>query len=154
VKTMCPEEIWTNYNLKLKNYIMKHVLNQYDAEDILQEVGVRLQKKSIELKDITNLEAWLYRITRNLIVDYFRGANKYSLVEDINEISFPSSYEQENYNKETSECLLKLVDYLPATYKEAIIESDYYGSDNLGNIIEFRNRDNSRTAFSCIQCKN
>jgi len=188
---MCPEEIWTSYSSKLKAYIMKHVSDKYEAEDILQEVGIRIQKNASKIKDIANVEAWLYKIAYNLIVDYYRGANKYSLIEDINKISVPVTPEQENYNKETAECLLNLVEYLPATYKEAIIESDYKGKkqsilgrkwglsnsgsktriqrarkklkavllnccevklDNAGNIIEFRNKDNVRTEFSCIKC--
>ena len=85
------------------------------------------KKNASKIKDITNVEAWLYRIAYNLIMDYFRGANKYSFIEDINEISVPDIMEQENYNKETAECLLRLVEYLPTTYKEAIIEGDYKG---------------------------
>lgn len=170
---------------------MKRVPDKFEAEDILQEVGIRIQKNANRIKDITNVEAWLYRITYNLIVDYFRVVNKYLLIEDINEISVPATPHNENYNKETAECLLKLVEYLPSTYKEAIIESDYNGNkqsilgkkwglsnsgsksriqrarkklkavlfsccevktDNAGNIIEFYNKDNVRSEFSCIKC--
>jgi len=124
---MSPEELWNAYSLELKFYIMRHVPDKYEAEDILQEVGIRIQKNASKIKDITNIKAWLYRITYNLIVDYFRGTNKYSFIEDINEVSLPATPEYENYNKEMAECLLKLVEYLPLTYKEAIIESDYNG---------------------------
>lgn len=188
---MDPEELWTTYSPKLKTYIMKHLPDKDEAEDILQETGLRIQKNANRVKDITNIEAWLYKIAYNLIVDYFRKAKKYSLIEDIKEISVPAAPEQENYNQETAECLLKLVEYLPATYKEAIIESDYHGkkqsilgrkwglsnsgsktriqrarkklkalllsccevrSDNSGNIIDFYNKDNVGTEFSCIKC--
>jgi RNA polymerase sigma-70 factor (ECF subfamily) len=124
---MRPEEIWAGYSLKLQTYILKHVPDQYEAEDILQEVGVRLQKNANKLDGIRNVEAWLYRIANNLIADYFRRAKKYFPIEDINEISVPFAPEPENFNQETAECLLKLVDYLPAADKEAIIESDYNG---------------------------
>ena len=60
-------------------------------------------------------------------MDYFRETNKCSFIEDINELPLPDTHENENYNKETAECLLKLVEYLPETYKEVIIESDYKG---------------------------
>jgi len=189
---MCPEEIWANYSSKLKNYIMKHVADRYEAEDILQEVGIRIQTNADKLKNVSNIEAWLYRVAYNLIVDYFRRTSKYSLMENIREIPIQVTPEQENYNKETAECLLQLVGLLPESYREAIIESDYNGkkqkvlgqkwgisysgsktriqrarkklkdtllnccqveSDNSGNIIEFRNKDNNGTEFSCIECK-
>jgi RNA polymerase sigma-70 factor, ECF subfamily len=124
---MCPEELWNTYSAELKAYIMKHVSNKYEAEDILQEVGIRIQQNAYKIKDITNVKGWLYRVTYNLIIDYFRERKKYSMIEDVNEISSPDTSEHQNYNKETAECLLKLVEYLPSTYKEAIIESDYNG---------------------------
>lgn len=124
---MCPEELWNTYSSELKTYIMKHISNKYEAEDILQEVGIRIQKNEGKIKDIINIRAWLYRITYNLIVDYSRGIKNHALIEDINEIPILDTPEHENYNKEAAECLLKLVEYLPATYKEAIIESDYNG---------------------------
>lgn len=179
---MCPEELWNAYSLELKAYIMKHVADKYEAEDILQEVGIRIQKNASKIKDINNVKAWLYKITNNLIVDYFREANKYPLIENINELPIIDTPVHENYNKETAECLLKLVECLPEIYKEAIIESDYKGrkqsvlgqewglsnsgsksrvqrarkklkdmllnccevkSDNVGNIIELCNRNNT-----------
>ncbi|MBU7008078.1 RNA polymerase sigma-70 factor (ECF subfamily) [Peptococcaceae bacterium DYL19] len=188
---MNTEELWAIYSSSLKTYIMKHIPDKYEAEDILQEVGIRMQKNANRIKDITNVEAWLYRIAHNLIVDYFRGANKHLLTDHINEIPVPAATEQENYNKEAAECLLKLLEYLPDTYKEAIIESDYNGkkqsllgqkwglsnsgsktriqrarkklkkvllsccevkSDNAGNIIDFYNKENDGTEFSCIKC--
>lgn len=124
---MNSEELWNIYSPKLKTYIMRHVSDRYEVEDILQEVGARIQKNESKIKDINNVEAWLYRITYNLIVDYFRVKNKYLLMEDTGEIAASAIPEHDNYNMETAECLLKLADFLPSTYKEAIIESDYNG---------------------------
>jgi len=107
---------------------MKHVPNNYEAEDILQEVGIRLQKNAIKIKDITNVRAWLFRVAHNLIVDYYRAANMYSVTEDLNDISIQVTTEEDNYNKEAAKCLLNLVQYLPETYRDAVIESDYNGN--------------------------
>ncbi|WP_353852714.1 RNA polymerase sigma factor SigZ [Dehalobacter restrictus] len=188
---MSPEELWMMYNPKLKAYIRKKVSDQYEAEDILQEVGLRIQKSASKIQEITNVEAWLYRIAHNLIVDYYRSTRKYELIEDIVEIVEPKATGQENYNKETAECLLKLVEYLPENDQEAILECDYKGTkqnvlaqkwgisksgsksrvqrarkrltavlhsccevkkDHAGNIIEFENKENNGTGFSCLKC--
>lgn len=120
------EEIWLSHSLRLENYIKKRVVDKYSAEDILQEVGLRLQKNSNKIQDIRNISAWLYRITNNLIVDSYRKRD-YEKTEDIAEVALPITLEHDNYNMETAECLLKLVKYLPETDQEAIIASDYYG---------------------------
>lgn len=124
---MNSEEIWNKYSLKLKHYIMKNVSNQFDAEDILQELGIRIKKNENKINNITNIEAWLFKITKNLISDYYRSKNNCSYIEDLNKINISTNTEQDNYNIETANCLLKLVEYLPSTYKDAIIESDYRG---------------------------
>lgn len=82
-----------------------------------------------KMNGLMNVRAWLYRVTYNLIVDYFRGANKDLFVEAIDDIPVPANPLNENYNMETAQCLLKLVEYLPVTDQEAIIESDYNGKN-------------------------
>lgn len=125
---MYPEELWNTYSAELKSYIMKHVSDKHEAQDILQEVGVRLYQNTIRIKEVTNIKAWLFRVAYNLIVDHYREVSKYLLIGDIGEISVPDTFENENFNNETAECLLKLVECLPLKDKEAIIESDYKGT--------------------------
>lgn len=188
---MNSEEVWNKYSSKLKNYIMSNISDKYEAEDILQEVGVRIKKYEDKIKNIKNVEAWLFKVSKNLITDHYRNKNKTLLVEDINTMEIVSPSEEVNFNTEVSSCLLKLVEYLPPSYKEAIIESDYHGEkqtvlgqkwglsssgsknrvqrarkklratllgccevkyDNLGNIIEFNNKNNKENKFPCIKC--
>lgn len=80
---------------------------------------------------VIRIEAWLYRVTNNLIVDYYRRRDKYEKMEDITGVLLPVTLEHDNYNKETAECLLELVKYLPETDREAIIASDYYGNKQI-----------------------
>lgn len=122
------EDLWNAYNSELKLYIMKHVSDKYEAEDILQEVGIRLQKNVSKIIDLGNVRAWLYRIINNLIVDYYRAVNKYTLTDDSNEIFITATTDENNYNKEAAECLLNLANYLPENYREAVIECDYNGN--------------------------
>lgn len=119
------ENLWAQYSTELKGYIIKRVRNIYVAEDILQELGVRVLKNEESIKDINNVKAWLYRIAYNLITDYYRGI-KWS-DEDINDMIIPAQDGQDNYNQETSKCLLKLTGKLSPKYREAILQCDYFG---------------------------
>lgn len=42
---MNSEEIWNIYSEKLKYFILKNISDQFEVEDILQDVCVRIQKK-------------------------------------------------------------------------------------------------------------
>lgn len=64
------EKIITEYQPRLKSFISKRVSNKEDAEDILQDVFYQLIK-TVEntLNPIEQVAAWLYRVTRNTIIN-------------------------------------------------------------------------------------
>ena len=129
---MIPEELWDLYNTKLKNYIMGKVSDKFEAEDLFQEVGFRVLKSEKNIQDVDNVEAWLYRIASNAIIDHYRRKDRLNYVEDVYAIDAvllkdSSVSEVDNYNKEAASCLLKLTEILPETYKEAILQSDCKG---------------------------
>jgi RNA polymerase sigma factor (sigma-70 family) len=69
------EKIGDVYRSERKNllgYIRKRVPGSVEAEDILQDVFYQLTLGFRDLDRIRNLTAWLYRVTENRIVDYFR----------------------------------------------------------------------------------
>ena len=58
---------------RLRNFIRKRVLDESDAEDILQEVFYELVQAYRMMKPVEQAGAWLFRVARNRIVDRFRG---------------------------------------------------------------------------------
>jgi RNA polymerase sigma factor (sigma-70 family) len=57
---------------RLRNFIRKRVLDESDAEDILQEVFYELVQAYRLMKPLEQVGAWLYRVARNRIIDRFR----------------------------------------------------------------------------------
>ncbi len=80
---------------KLRNFIRKHVDDQGDAEDILQDVCYELIEAYRLLKPIEQAGAWLYRVARNRITDRFRKKRPDRDGEDLHELEnlLPSSEE-------------------------------------------------------------
>ena len=64
------ESLVKEYQPRLKSFIRKKVPNKEDAEDILQDVFYQLIK-AIEdtVNPIEQVTAWLYRVTRNIIIN-------------------------------------------------------------------------------------
>lgn len=97
------EEIWSQFNQILLNFIQSKVSNKHDAEDILQNVFIKIYKNLDELKSETKLESWIFQITRNEIIDYYRTRKpNYNLdqVEEVPEIFLLSSvYKSENIKR-------------------------------------------------------
>ncbi len=57
---------------RLRNFIRKHVPDERDAEDILQEVFFELVETYRLMKPIGQMSGWLFRVARNRITDLFR----------------------------------------------------------------------------------
>jgi RNA polymerase sigma factor (sigma-70 family) len=58
---------------RLRNFIRKRVLDESEAEDILQEVFYELVQACRLMKPVERVGAWLFRVARNRIIDRFRG---------------------------------------------------------------------------------
>jgi RNA polymerase sigma factor (sigma-70 family) len=57
---------------RLRNFIRRRVPDPEDAEDILQDVFYKLVEANRLLMPIDHVTAWLFRVTRNRITDFFR----------------------------------------------------------------------------------
>jgi RNA polymerase sigma-70 factor (ECF subfamily) len=114
------KSIWKDFRIELLYFIKTKVKDEYAAEDILQEVFIKIYKSIDQLEDPTKLKAWLYRVTNNVIIDFCRREKKNALelneLEDVQEIKDNS----ENMNKEIAECIKYMLDELPDKYKEPL----------------------------------
>jgi DNA-directed RNA polymerase specialized sigma24 family protein len=66
----------------LHRFVLKRVRDREAAEDIVQEVLVRAYSQQWTLKEPSKLRSWLYQITRNAIVDYYRSRRPTEAVPD------------------------------------------------------------------------
>jgi len=66
-------KIWEEFSQSLLGFIRRRVNDPDDAEDILQEVFLKIHTKIDTLEDGDRLVPWLYQITRNTIIDYYRS---------------------------------------------------------------------------------
>lgn len=65
--------VWTQFGDRLRHFVARRVDNEADAEDILQDVFLRIHTRLDTLADERTLAGWVYQITRNAIVDHYRG---------------------------------------------------------------------------------
>ena len=83
------DKIVQDYTPRLRAYIRTQVANSDDAEDILQEVFYQLAKTTAgNAGAIEKVSAWLYRVARNAILNFWRKRRESPLL-----ISEPSDDE-------------------------------------------------------------
>lgn len=119
--------IWNSFNKDLYRLILSRVKDSDAAKDILQDSFIKIQTKLSTLKKEKSLKFWIYRITYNSIIDYFRKKNY-----DVNEFKdnydlpdTPGKYELNDKTSELAECILPFIDKLPEKYKEALTLTEF-----------------------------
>ncbi|GAB4254136.1 MAG: sigma-70 family RNA polymerase sigma factor [Candidatus Methylacidiphilales bacterium] len=80
------ERLWGEFADQLGGFLRARVSNETDAEDLRQEIFLKLQKQIEAETPIHDLGAWLYRTARNAVTDHYRTRKpKEQLDESISE---------------------------------------------------------------------
>ena len=125
-KNLISSAIWHEFNTSLRGFIRKRVSNEQDMEDILQEVFLKIHNNIEGLKDKNRIHAWVYQITRNVIIDYYRKNNKgIQLTELTEDLASKTEEDDMSANEEIAGCLRAMLDHMPEKYKNAIISTEF-----------------------------
>lgn len=60
------------FRAKLRAFIRRRVRDDATADDLTQETLLKVFRSRAALQDGQRLEAWLYRIARNTLIDFYR----------------------------------------------------------------------------------
>lgn len=94
-------------------FVKNRISNYEDAEDITQEVFLKLSKSDLE--NVSNVRSWVYTIAKNTITDYYR--KRKLLTEEIVENTIDNSTDSSNTLEELSTCVAFYINQLPEEYK-------------------------------------
>ncbi|WP_318312308.1 RNA polymerase sigma factor [Flagellimonas crocea] len=119
----------------LRSYVQSKIrdTSERDAEDIVQDVALRMFSRSDDTIPITNVGGFVYNAIRNRIIDIMRGKKerKFSS-EDIDrqwqefaEIFYGDA--DNRYSPEMEQALKNAVEDLKPTYRDIIIAIDFEG---------------------------
>ena len=71
--TVASEQLWETFSGPLHHFIRRRVSDPHSAEDILQDVFLKIHTHIDKLRTQDRLTSWIYQITRNAIADYYRA---------------------------------------------------------------------------------
>lgn len=125
------EELLAELHGRLRAFVGRRVSDPDAADDIAQDVLLRLHRSLGELRDEDRLDAFAYRIARNAIIDHYRaraGAKEVPVADDrlaarIDADAHPGDDEVRGRG-ELARCLHPVVMRLPEPYREALTLTD------------------------------
>lgn len=122
--TAAVEQLWREYRAQLLSFIRQRVTDPPLAEDLLQEVFVKIQAKLPALAEPAHLRAWLYQIARNAIIDSHRTHRRF---EELPKDLAATDDQDQRVLRELAQCMSPLVDRLPYNYRNALRLSELEG---------------------------
>ena len=119
------EMLYHEFSSRLNGFVMRRVNNRELAEDIVQDVFVRLV--STDIDSIENVSGWLHRVARNAIIDRRRSAQRREVPTD----EVPELAELEDDDEaiwdEIVACLQPFLDGLSPDQRKALELTDLGG---------------------------
>ncbi len=121
------EHIWEAFHIPLQQFIRRRVSDEATAEDVLQEVFLKIHQHVETLKDVKKLESWIYQITRNAIIDSYREPRPTTPLEAAEALDMPEELPDDDVVSELLPCVRAMVRSLPELDRQALVLTEYQG---------------------------
>lgn len=117
--------LWQEFHDRLYRFIQQRVKNPADADDILQDVFLRIHHRLSTVRDRDRLVSWMFQIARHAVIDHYRSSSKRWDVATEREIELAAKpwvdeEDSATLNQELATCLQPMLQALPSTYQEAL----------------------------------
>lgn len=124
---MDAETVYAAFNARLARFIRSRVPDATTADDLLQEVYVRILKGTLHDRD--KLQAWVYQIARNVIIDYYRRADPTESMSDLIPAAdaMDEGSPDEAFRLRLAASVHEMITLLPDDYREALLLSEVQG---------------------------
>ena len=123
------EQIWPIKD-RLYRLALRLVNDRAEAEDVVQEVMVKLWQQGKDLLLIKNMEAWCLRMTRNQALDKLKGGyrkRRTEITDNLPEFTMTDSPDQQLEWKDTYQQIRSIMQSLPEHHRSVVQLRDIEG---------------------------
>ena len=123
-------EVWHALSVDLRKFLRVRVPTESDADDLVQDVFVRVVEKIGSLRQAGRIESWVYQIARNAIADFYRRrANHPTHAVDDEVFETHDENDGGNQNHVVGTWLALMIGQLPEIFRDPV---RMYEIDGLG----------------------
>jgi len=122
------EHAWEAFAEPLHAFLRRRVSDEHTAEDLLQEVFLKIHTHIGTLREEEKLAPWVYQIARHVLIDFYRRQRPSEpLTAAETRASEQTDLEDEEMRASLAASVLAMIRCLPAPQQEAILLTDYHG---------------------------
>jgi len=119
------EQLWETFSAPIQQFILRRVPDPHSAEDILQDVFLKIHTRIDTLHQQDRVSAWIYQVARNAIADYYRAQRPMTDLPET--LVIQQELPGDDVVRELLPCVAAMVDALPDAYREALRLTEYEG---------------------------
>ena len=122
-------DVWTELGAKLRRFVGSRVNDPHAADDITQDVMLKVQTQLDALPPEDKLPAWVFAVARHSLIDYYR-ARAVRDRADVAAVEPPATGEDDERRetiRELTPCLTRMVEELPEPYRDAMKLAHFEG---------------------------
>ncbi|MBZ0306348.1 MAG: sigma-70 family RNA polymerase sigma factor [Anaerolineae bacterium] len=131
------QEIYETFQPKIMRYLLR-LVGEQEAEDLTQEVFVKVSRALPDFRGDSSLSTWLYRIATHAAIDRLRSTPPPAIIPDESDETssieeknpLPASPEDQLVRKQMNECIWNFIQVLPEQYRTVFILSELEGLSN------------------------
>ncbi len=118
--------IWNQMQDRLMGFVLRYTGDKALAEDIVQDVFLKVHDNLTQLKQSDKISSWIFRIARNAINDHFRRRSRAVTAMDLD-------WEGEGVTLTdcVTSCLGEMLKTLPEKYRYALELAELEGMSQL-----------------------
>ena len=118
--TFMAADVWHALSDELRAFLRSRLPSESDADDVLQDVFVRIVEKIGSLREAGRIESWVYQIARNAIADFYRRRAPQPADPVEAAVDLGGDEGGDNLNRSVAAWLSSMVGALPETLRDAV----------------------------------
>jgi RNA polymerase sigma factor (sigma-70 family) len=124
--------LFNKHKKRIYNYALKMLNDKMHADDIVQDVFIKLFENLNDIHNKQSIQFWLFKTTRNEIFSFLRNTKNKKLISqavDIGELEIENknSLADEIENAELKKLILKELEIMNEDFSEVFILKEYSG---------------------------
>ena len=120
------EQVVIQFRRQLRAFLRRRVSSEAVADDLLQDVWLKVAKSLSNLPSVREMDSWLYRIARNVLTDFYRRERTtIDIPDDLP--AEPDDSTVSNLKEQLNGYIRDVVESLEEPYREALKLTLYDG---------------------------
>lgn len=112
------ETTWKNLRGELRGFLVGQVGEAATADDLLQDVFLKLHRRADNLHDQSSPRAWLYKVARNAVTDHWRRRRETAALPE--NLAYAEVPTDESIRAKLAPCLRPMIESLPNVYADVL----------------------------------